>query len=64
LVTCQNCGFLADRLRPRPRSVEELKQHLLRERRLSDRRKNFVIDRLDPSERRNRGRRVRRRIPI
>jgi hypothetical protein len=63
-VTCQNCGFLADRMRPRPRTVEELKARLLRDRRLGDRRRNFVIEPLDPAERRNAARRIRRRIPI
>jgi hypothetical protein len=61
VVTCQNCGFLADRARPKPRSVDELKERLARERRLADRRRNYVIDPLDPAERRVRPRRVRRR---
>ena len=32
-VTCQNCGFIADKARPRPRSLDELRQLLARERR-------------------------------
>jgi hypothetical protein len=63
-VTCQNCGFLADRMRPRPRSVEDLKARLERERRQQDRRRNFVIEPLDPAERRLAARRVRRRVRV
>src|SRR5258707_1062538 len=33
-VTCQNCGFVADKARPRPRSLDELRELLKRERRL------------------------------
>src|SRR5258708_39782736 len=33
IVTCQNCGFVADKARPRPRTVEELHERMLRERR-------------------------------
>jgi hypothetical protein len=64
VVTCQNCGFIADRMRPRPRSIDDLKERLVRERRARDRRKNYVIDRSDPGERRMAPRRVRRRAPI
>jgi hypothetical protein len=64
LVTCQNCGFISDRLRPKPRTLEDLKDCIARERRLRDRRRNFVIEPLDPSERRLAARRVRRRVPL
>ena len=64
LVTCQNCGFIADRMRPRPRTLDELKERLARERRLQARRRNFVVDPKDPAERRLAARRVRRRLPI
>jgi hypothetical protein len=60
-VTCQNCGFLADRMRPRARSLDELKERLLRERRARDRRRNYVIEPDDPAERRQAPRRMRRR---
>jgi hypothetical protein len=63
-VTCQNCGFLADRLRPRPRTLDELKERLGRERRRArDRRRNYVIEPNDPAERRQAPRRMRRRSP-
>ena len=61
IVTCQNCGFIADRARPRPRTLDDLKEQLARERRLRDRRRNYVIDPVDPAERRLAARRVRRR---
>jgi len=62
IVTCQNCGFIADRMRPRPLTVEELAERLARERRRArDRRLNYVIDPRDPAERRAEPRRVRRR---
>jgi hypothetical protein len=62
IVTCQNCGFVADKVRPRPRSPEELKLHLARERRRSrERRRDYVIDPQDPGERRLLARRTRRR---
>jgi len=62
VVTCQNCGFLADRMRPRPASLDELKARLERERRVArDRRRNYIIEPDDPSERRVAARRVRRR---
>jgi hypothetical protein len=64
LVTCQNCGFIADRMRPRPRTLDDLKEQLARERRLQSRRRNFVVDPLDPVERRLAARRVRRRVPV
>jgi hypothetical protein len=64
LVTCQNCGFIADRMRPRPATIEELRARAKRERRLANRRRNFIVEPLDPAERRVRGRRVKRRIPI
>ena len=63
-VTCQNCGFIADRMRPRPRTLDELKERLARQRRLQNRRRNFVVEPLDPAERRLAARRVRRRVPI
>ena len=62
-VTCQNCGFIADKARPRPRSLEELAALLKRERRLSrERRRNYVVEPNDPKERRQglrRGKRAR-----
>jgi hypothetical protein len=65
VVTCQNCGFLADRARPQPRDLDELKARLTRERRRSrDRRNNYVIDPADPAERRQRARRARRRLSV
>ncbi len=64
VVTCQNCGFIADRMRPRPLTVDELADRLARERRRArDRRANYVIDPRDPAERRLAPRRVRRRAP-
>jgi hypothetical protein len=64
VVTCQNCGFIADRARPRPASLDALEALLRRERRARDRRRNYVIEPLDPAERRHAARRVRRRVPI
>jgi hypothetical protein len=62
VITCQNCGFLADRARPKPRDVDDLKERLARERRRAyDRRRNYVIDAMDPAERRAASRRARRR---
>jgi hypothetical protein len=62
VITCQNCGFIADRARPKPRDLGELKKRLARERRLArDRRRNYVVDPLDPAERRLKARRTRRR---
>lgn len=59
IITCQNCGFIADRMRPRPRALDELKERLARERRRSrDRRRNYVIDPVDPAERRAEPRRA------
>ena len=53
VVTCQNCGFIADKARPRPRSVEELQRILERERRQArERRHNYIIEPSDPAERR------------
>ena len=64
VITCQNCGFIADRMRPRPATVEELDDRLRRERRRGyDRRRNYIIDPIDPAERRTAARRVRRRAP-
>jgi NMD protein affecting ribosome stability and mRNA decay len=64
IITCQNCGFIADRMRPRPLTVDELEDRLARERRRArDRRSNYVIDPRDPAERRLEPRRVRRRAP-
>lgn len=62
IVTCQNCGFIADRMRPRPATLAELTARLERERRRArDRRRNYVIDPVDPGERRLAARRARRR---
>ena len=58
VVTCQNCGFIADKARPRARTLDELRVLLTRERRLArERRKNYVIEPGDPAERRNQLRR-------
>ena len=58
VVTCQNCGFIADKARPRARTLEELRLLLTRERRLArERRKNYVIEPGEPTERRNQLRR-------
>jgi hypothetical protein len=65
VVTCQNCGFIADKSRPRPRDLDELQRRLQRERRVHrDRRANYVIEPLDPAERRLRPRRVRRGFTV
>lgn len=57
-VTCQNCGFVADKARPRPRTLDELRAILERERRRArERRQNYVIEPSDPAERRSRLRR-------
>jgi hypothetical protein len=65
VVTCQNCGFLADRMRPRPSSADELRARLERERRAGrDRRRNYIIEPDDPGERRVAARRVRRRAKM
>jgi hypothetical protein len=65
VITCQNCGFIADRTRPKMRSVDELKERLERERRRArDRRRNYVIEPGDPAERRVTPRRARRRVPV
>jgi NMD protein affecting ribosome stability and mRNA decay len=62
IVTCQNCGFVADKTRPRPRTVAELHERMLRERRQArERRRNYVVDPTDPAERRNALRRAARR---
>ncbi len=62
-VTCQNCGFVADKARPRVRSVDELRRLLERERRQTrERRRNYVIDPADPKERRHSLRRGRQRV--
>jgi hypothetical protein len=64
VVTCQNCGFIADKARPRPRTVEELGSILLRERRQArERRRNYVVEPGDPAERRRMLRR-RGRVPM
>ena len=61
-VTCQNCGFVADKARPRPRSLDELRELLKRERRLlRERRRNYVVEPSDPAERRHALRRGRKR---
>lgn len=52
-VTCQNCGFIADKARPRPRSLDELRTLLERERRATrERRRNYIVEPSDPKERR------------
>jgi len=62
VITCQNCGFIADRARPRPQDLEELKARLERERRRArDRRRNYVIEPGDPGERRLKARRMKAR---
>jgi hypothetical protein len=64
IVTCQNCGFLADRLRPRAASLDELKLRMQRERRIGrERRRDYSIDPSDPAERRQHARRA-RRVPL
>jgi hypothetical protein len=61
-VTCQNCGFIADKARPRPRSLDELRELLRRERRAArERRRNYVVEPSDPKERRQALRRAHRR---
>ncbi|HEX6836638.1 MAG TPA: hypothetical protein VF334_08700 [Polyangia bacterium] len=61
-VTCQNCGFVADKARPRPRSLDELAELLRRERRRArERRRNYVVEPSDPNERRRALRRGQRR---
>ena len=61
-VTCQNCGFIADKARPRPRTLEELRELLRRERREArERRRNYVVEPSDPKERRQTLRRGSRR---
>ena len=61
-VTCQNCGFIADKARPRPRSLDELRELLARERRKArERRRNYVVEPSDPKERRQRLRRASKR---
>jgi len=63
VVTCQNCGFVADKARPRPGSLDELKALMARERRQGrERRNNYVIEPADPAERRQALRRVGRRL--
>ena len=53
-VTCQNCGFVADKARPRPATLQELLALLNRERRgARERRRNYVIEPADPAERRH-----------
>jgi len=60
VVTCQNCGFLADKARPRVTTRNELIARLERERRRLDRRRNYVVEPEDPAERRVVLRRTRR----
>jgi hypothetical protein len=62
VVTCQNCGFLADKARPRITTREELVARMERERRRADRRRTYVVDAEDPAERRGGPRRSRRRV--
>jgi hypothetical protein len=61
-VTCQNCGFIADRLRPRPDSLAKLRAALRRERRDADRRKSWILGASAPSSERRGLVRRRRRI--
>src|SRR5262245_57063180 len=35
VITCQNCGFIADKARPRLRDLAELRRRLQRERRIA-----------------------------
>jgi hypothetical protein len=59
-VTCQNCGFVADKARPRAATIDELTFLLRRERRQGrERRRNYVMEG-DGSERRRLPRRKRR----
>ena len=61
-ITCQNCGFVADKARPRPRSLDELRRLLERERRATrERRRNYIVEPSDPKERRTTLRRGSRR---
>ena len=64
VVTCQNCGFLADKTRPRVTSRAELMRRMERERRRLERRLNYVVEPEDPSERRAAARRSRRRATV
>ena len=61
VVTCQNCGFLVDKARPRVTGSDDLLRRMARERRRLDRRRNYVVDPEDPSERRERTRRATRK---
>ena len=61
VVTCQNCGFLADKARPRVTTRQELVDRLERERRRLERRRNYVVEPEDPKERREAARRARRK---
>ncbi len=61
VVTCQNCGFLADKARPRVTCRADLVARLARERRRTDRRHNYVVEPSDPAERRTNARRGKRR---
>lgn len=62
VVTCQNCGFLADKARPRVTSSSDLRRWMERERRRLERRRNYVVEPEDPAERRTSTRRSRRRV--
>ncbi len=66
VVTCQNCGFLADKTRPRVKNQRELVERLERERRRLERRRNYVVDPDEAAERRNLARRTlkRARAPV
>ena len=64
VVTCQNCGFLADKARPRIGSKDELVARMERDRRRTDRRRNYVVEPEDPSERRGLARRSRRALSV
>src|SRR5688572_28762526 len=63
VVTCQNCGFLADKARPRVTGVADLVRRMARDRRRLDRRRNYVVDPDDLGERRDRTRRTSRPRP-
>lgn len=61
VVTCQNCGFLADKTRPRVTTERELVDRLERERRRLERRRNYVVDPDEAAERRLDARRTQKR---
>lgn len=53
VITCQNCGFIVDKARPRPRTLEEVRALLTRDRRRErERRCNYTVETANPQERR------------